>query len=62
MTTGCLITVSNKTSRIIRREPCWPWPKPDLYPQVSPAGTVYFFPRPYYTFTLGDIIKEHLQK
>ena len=56
MTVGCLIKVDTQ-NRVVARQPCWPWPKPEEYPQVSDSGLIYFFPVGYWRFRLGDILE-----
>jgi len=56
---GVILTLSAKRE-VVHRKPCWPWPRPDEYPKHFPNGSVQvFFPKPYYNFSLGDVINEH---
>ena len=54
MSVGTLITVDSET-RVIKRQPIWPFPERTAFPRRNADGTTtYFFPRPYYEFWPGD--------
>ena len=62
MSQGCIITV-NTEGVITDRRPFWPWPAPSAYPKVFPDGrTQYFFPIPYWNFTLRSVLREKTGK
>lgn len=52
MSVGTLVTVNAKME-VLKREPIWPFPPREDFPRINADGTTtYFFPRPYYEFSL----------
>ena len=57
MAVGCLIYM-DKEGKVFHRLPCWPWPKPGVYPQkLEDEGYVQFFPINYFRFKIGDVVE-----
>ena len=56
MAVGSIITLS-PSGKVLKRRPCWPWPKPGIYPVLFANGQYeQFFPYAYYHFTIGDTV------